>query len=737
MQKYDRSNARVTLSAIWILLLAFTALPFPATAADRTVETPAATLHLSAGSCDLIGVSWKSPAMEIIREPKLGENFRLLLPLPDYQANYFNSRDQQVTRIDSTNDSVTCYYQSLKNARETVPVEVYYKIQASGGQLLFSIEIQNRTDRKLAEVYYGILGGLQGIGDRTDTQSMVPGATENLMPQLFTNFRESPLGGTRFGARYEVSGFTYPGVMPMGWVDVYNLKTGTGFYYGNQDPDTRLSALYFEMRPYVKATVNGGNWPSAQELPPGEPIGVTMGWLDFPYISNGRFVAGPVALQAHRGDWHSASAIYRSWFDRHFDVRRTPTWLRKENAWQSIIISSPEDVVVHKFSDLPQLAADAKKYGITTFEILGWNIGGIDHGYPQYQPDPRLGTEEEFRKALAEIRAMGVHPLIFSNVQMVDTALPLFRDKFEKYAVDGLWAPDWSKSGFGEGTMGARLGLTQSNMTMVSPQHPEFRNYLMGQYLDLVRDGADGFQLDKTHPAALDFNSLLPVSPDKSLNPGIIDVFRELLQKAHELNPSFALAAEDWTDRAFPYVDVSYMRMGNIDMGSTALRYTFPEWTSTIFAEGPGDFNALNNGMRYGLVWDVAARHYNDSVDEELTRPLARYLKEMIRIRRQYQDLLFLGRFNDTMGASVSAGADVRYSVFNSLSPGNGDRATVLINFDNKPEDATLSISGRGGQMVEVSSPFEMDRRAKLPVTLTIPPNRCVVVVSREASGNY
>ena len=313
--------------------------------------------------------------------------------------------------------------------------------------------------------------------------------------------------------------------MPMGWMDVYNLKTGLGFYYGDQDPDTRLSSLYFEMRPYVKATVKGDNWPLAQELPSGEPIGVTMGWLDFPYTSNGRFVAGPVALQVHRGDWHAGSAIYRSWFDQYFDVRRTPTWLRKENAWQSIIISNPEDVVVDKFSDLPELAADAKKYGITTFEILGWDIGGIDRGYPQYQPNPRLGTKEEFRKALAEIRAMGVHPLIFSNVQMVDTALPLFRDKLAKYAVEGLWAPDWSVVGWGEGTMGARLGLTHSIMTMVSPMHPEFRKYLMGQYLDLVRDGADGFQLDKTHPAALDFNPLLPVSPDKSLMPGIIDVF--------------------------------------------------------------------------------------------------------------------------------------------------------------------------------------------------------------------
>ena len=82
MQKYIRSKAKENLPANWMLLLAVIALFLPSAAAERIVETPVATLHLSAGSCDLIGVSWRSPAMEIIREPQLGENFRLLLPLP-------------------------------------------------------------------------------------------------------------------------------------------------------------------------------------------------------------------------------------------------------------------------------------------------------------------------------------------------------------------------------------------------------------------------------------------------------------------------------------------------------------------------------------------------------------------------------------------------------------------------------------------------------------------------------
>src|SRR6202023_1088800 len=116
--------------------------------------------------------------------------------------------------------------------------------------------------------------------------------------------------------------------------------------------------------------------------------------------------------------------------------------------------------------------------------------GGIDRGYPQYHPDPRLGKPEEFRKALADMRAIGVHPLIFANIQWADTATPLFHKTVKQYAVEGRWAPDWLVTGWGEGTISARAGLTQSNMTWISASHPAFRKLLMDQYLGLVRNGA-------------------------------------------------------------------------------------------------------------------------------------------------------------------------------------------------------------------------------------------------------
>jgi hypothetical protein len=36
--------------------------------------------------------------------------------------------------------------------------------------------------------------------------------------------------------------------MSMGWMDVFNRKADIGYYYANQDPETRVTLLYVEMR---------------------------------------------------------------------------------------------------------------------------------------------------------------------------------------------------------------------------------------------------------------------------------------------------------------------------------------------------------------------------------------------------------------------------------------------------------------------------------------------------------
>ncbi|HMH34638.1 MAG TPA: DUF6259 domain-containing protein [Puia sp.] len=692
------------------------------------ITTDVCVFQLDKTNGNLVGLHWKNPDEEIIKESRLGENFRILLPLQDYEANYFISTNQKA-RFEKLKNGIICHYDKLINERQTVDIQVDYKIESKNGQLLFSITVNNTTDQPLAEVYYGIIGGQKGLRNRSDNRTLIPGGTSNNDADMFTRFSGGGYGGGNLGITYSAGGFTYPSWnMSMSWMEVFNIRENIGMYYAQQDSLIRKTTFYYELRPSEKGNVIGeDNWPTEKDVPDGTPIGITMGWLNTPYTKKGSFSSAPVVLQLHQGDWHEGSHIYRQWFDQYYHVKRQPTWLRNEMAWQSIIMSNGEDVIKYKFKELPKLAADAKKYGVTTFEILGWDKGGIDRGYPEYEPDPRLGTKEDFKNALSNIKKSGVHPLIFANIQWVDTDIPLYHDKLKKYETKGRWTDDLALSGWGEGTISARLGISRHNMTQMTPSYPEVNKLLMDYFLDLVKSGADGFQFDKISSLDVDFNPLLKLSPDRAMPQAVFDMLGQVLKEGRKINPQLAIASEVIWDRAFQFVDVSYLRMNDIDM-HPALKYTFPEWTSTIFAENPFDFNIMNNGMRYGLVWAMAPRHYNASLDEALTQPLSKYVGELIRIRKKHADMLFTGRFMDTLGATVKCGRNSRFSVFEPMNE-KTTKAVVVVNFDNKEDDVEVNIENVKAGKVEICIPFQSDRIMQLPAKIKVPARTCAVVV--------
>src|SRR5215470_17197762 len=88
----------------FVPLAAAFCLAVAATAQIRTIETTVATLRLSEATGDLVGLRWKDPNLEVIGEPRLGESFRLLVPRVGYEAAYFNSRDQHVSRLEAIPD---------------------------------------------------------------------------------------------------------------------------------------------------------------------------------------------------------------------------------------------------------------------------------------------------------------------------------------------------------------------------------------------------------------------------------------------------------------------------------------------------------------------------------------------------------------------------------------------------------------------------------------------------------
>ena len=210
------------------VLIAFSVINITLAQEIVEVTTDVCVLHLDKINGNLVGLHWKDPDEEIIKESRLGENFRILLPLPHYEANYFISTDQKV-RFEKIENGIICHYDELINERQRLKVKVDYKIESKNGQLLFSITVNNITDQPLAEVLYGILGGQKGLRNRADNRTLIPGGTTNNDGEMFTRFSGGGYGGGNLGITYSAAGITYPSwSMSMSWIEVFNTRENIG-----------------------------------------------------------------------------------------------------------------------------------------------------------------------------------------------------------------------------------------------------------------------------------------------------------------------------------------------------------------------------------------------------------------------------------------------------------------------------------------------------------------------------
>jgi hypothetical protein len=265
---------------------------------------------------------------------------------------------------------------------------------------------------------------------------------------------------------------------------------------------------------------------------------------------------------------------------------------------------------------------------------------------------------------------------------------------------------------WGESTLLARKGLS-AHQHVLSSVVPPVKKLLEGHFLDRVKDGAQGFQIDKIVSSRnLDFNPLNTLKPDEALCEGLVAAVGEALEKCRRLDPEFCLASEHGQDRFIPYVDVAYRACGGYNM--SPLRYVFPEWTAVQHIGAPRDFRGVNGAVMTGAVICVEPKHYMGSLADPLYRDLAEYIREVGRIRAELAEIVFLGKYLDELGAEVvdrsgpSPARTLYYAVHEHA--GNGRRAIVVANDSAKPRSYTWRFTEGQVKQATLHAPFERPR---------------------------
>lgn len=660
--------------------------------------------------------------VELVGEPRLRENFRLLVPLPYWRGHYILGRDQRLSDVTIQGSTARLVWQGLQSRQGRFDIEVTLTVTLERDDAIFQIEIGNHSPHVIEEVYTPALGGLANFAEQDEW--ILHHADGVGKGQEWLVYKEFP--GTYLGPAYPVWQRPYPQSLIMPWIDLYNRRTRRGVYVGNHDLEPRWSTPFGQLFPGTTYRKRGQEWPAPTAVG-GEPVGMTLAWVSFPFVQPGvRYLGPPIVFHFHEGTWYTAADYYRSWFLQHWPLDKRDSWLAAEDAWQSTIISYPDDTIGYRFADLPRLAQDARAAGINVLQIDGWDIGGIDRDYPLYTPDPRLGTWADLVGALEACRAEGVRVLLFSNLHVANIETNWFQRELLQYAVK-------DPRGFLRNSMGweynTLLGLANQcewRMVTMNPSHPGYRRIILDQLMNTARLGASGTQIDKLHGFArdLDFSPTSPRPIDLAVQVGGLETLAEFHRQARAVRPDFCIASETHWDRTFPYVDAAYSRFFSIEHLPT-IGYTFPEFRESCCVTGPVDFGLVNNCVRYRHIINVEARCLHGSIADQ--PQLARYVAETLRLRRQLRPVLWDSRLVEPLGVELSHDGTVKYSVHHSLETSR--KAVVLNHFEERIQRGRLAIPEATRSNAVLYRPFKRPEEVRLPVDLTVDVDEVVVVV--------
>ena len=278
----------------------------------------------------------------------------------------------------------------------------------------------------------------------------------------------------------------------------------------------------------------------------------------------------------------------------------------------------------------------------------------------------------------------------------------------------------------GHGHTGVAIGHTTPLMTTGDVTYPGLHDRLLDYFKQLADAGADGIHVDKCYPGLLNFNPRATLSPDVSPWEGTVRLLASIRRQCRAIRPDFAISLETTWDRSLQFGAATWWG-GNM----SAAKRIFPELVETVGLYQPYDFAGVNDAVRNGYAVLIAPYHFNRSMDTQAWRGLAEYIREVKQIRDELADTIYFGEFLGPvelrLGQTTPAVA-ADYATFRSRK--DGKLACVLTHRDTEAQ--TLSLAGLGDDdrgPVRVYRPFHEPEMLQLPATITLEPERLVVVV--------
>lgn len=680
--------------------------------------------------------------IDLVSETQLAENWRMMLKMPAGITHIY-STGQVLSSFKIEGHQAILEWQQVDTPDGILPILVRQYVQLDGDVITTQLEVRNDSEYSIEEIYPICIGGMANWSERDDWYLCWPGIIWG--GEEFAFYREFP--GSYIGPSRPTFAYTYPGTsvdywqqnLSMSWTTLYNKETGQAIYFGNHNPEVAFSAFWGELSPCASHANPEGRW-GAQAWPhPSQSddddvaIGAALGWVFFPFLGgHATYMSPPVVIRFHNGGWWESARTFRNWFNNNVaKMEIDESGMARWDAWQATFMATPEGRPRYRFDDLPQYAADAKDAGINLIMLAGWHTGGIDANYPHFsEPNPQLGTRDEFVAAIKECQEMGVAVMVWTNANQMNVETDWYKESLYKYAIQNPYGSPHMSLGYGFDSLLHLTGYTVPRMVAGNMSHPEFRQIIVDEWKKAQSLGTQAFLIDKIisgEPYHMDFNREAPGRIESSAHQSLLEAVSEFSDDLQM--DGVPLALETAWDRMMPYCTALYNRYFGQDH-IPVQEAVFPEVKATACLTGYFDFGLVNKCLRFGHI--IAIEGINDSGSIADFPDLQPYVKEAIRLRRELADNIWWSSVIEQNIATVKHDGKVYVGAHESLrdNPASGsEHALVLQHFELGSKDVEISFRDPKWRTALLYRPYGEKEKSNLPLRTEIPQDQVLIVI--------
>jgi hypothetical protein len=597
-----------------------------------------------------------------------------------------------------------------------ISVNLYVKLEDDN--VIFTADIDNRTDLLITDFEYPRIGSIKSLGDGKPTLFWPeqPGRLYMNIGERLSNYPRIRENGSNSMK------ITYPGMAMMGMCAL--LDNSNSLFLKIKDPNFLASEI----------KVCGDH----------KDFGAITLVIDKNLcVKKGQFSTAPIFLQFYSGSWHRGAEEYAKWINSYRPKHKIPDWIKEMTGYFLVINKQQFGYEMWDYTTLPKLYELAKAHGCDTVGLFGWYDSGHDNNYPDLEVSESMGGEDELKRGIREIQAMGGHVTLYYQGHLIDLGSDYYKSgKGKQVACKTIWGENYAEYYSKSHKSDFLANYSRKMFAIACPSCPEWRELMTEREKWIASLGADGALYDQIGgmPPYICFDESHPHdggNPARALPGGQVKLVSELQLVSKNIGENFAFMSEHITDLYSAYLDAVHgisvqpggrgERINKIG-GNTGVvtfpdvfRYCFPETVITLRNPNPFiDRRSVNFAYVFGFPYEMELRYRADKEDilADTFADMRIYAEKISRFRRKYKDYLAHGTYRDNIDIINS-----NVKLFCKGYESDSGFAVVIWNDSDEAILPNISVTGRELVLFDTPDGSENDR------LVTIAPDSIAIAI--------